>query len=421
MDDTRRTSIVGFRVSIIEADPLIQDGLVILARILDDHLADGTLPDPDGSPAAAEAVKAVTYTTDPSDAVIVDLTEITDRIARYGEVKAAVVAAKKEQTELENLLRARVGTGLRGFAGPWTVTYSKPRRVLNEEKVLAEHPGARQVGAGPGSGRRRARQSARRLPGSRSAPAPSPSAERRSNDMTDQTVEVFKGEETPGVRPSPDCTTRPPYRGRPRRPVPYRHRDRQRHRSRALLLPQAARSRPPGPLAWSQQHELDILTTIQNVAFIDGKAVVDATMQRALAKRAGYEVRMMVEADRVTVAIYQGGTELGDATYSMADAKEAGLDQKNNWKKNREDMLVARATTRAIRRFAPDVLLGMLSSDEVDEPVADVVQLKQKSTETAPVTELFNQRQKTSAKPRRKGEREVDRNCAGKRAENGRW
>ena len=138
--DDSEDRIVGFRVSIIEADPLIQDGLVILARILDDHLAAGTLPDPDGSPAAAEAVKVVTYTTDPSDAVIVDLTDITDRIARYGEVKAAVVAAKKEQTELENLLRARVGTGLRGVAGPWTVTYSKPRRVLNEEKVLAEHP-----------------------------------------------------------------------------------------------------------------------------------------------------------------------------------------------------------------------------------------------------------------------------------------
>ena len=115
---------------------------------------------------------------------------------------------------------------------------------------------------------------------------------------------------------------------------------------------------------------------------------------------------MMVEADRVTVrCIYQGGTELGDATrYSMADAKEAGLDQKNNWKKNREDMLVARATTRAIRRFAPDVLLGMLSSDEVDEPVADVVQLAQKSTDTAPVTAVHpsaNEREtapETSAK-----------------------
>ena len=143
-------------------------------------------------------------------------------------------------------------------------------------------------------------------------------------------------------------------------------------------VPRSYRKQPGAvllALAWSQQHELDILTTIQNVAFIDGKAVVDATMQRALAKRAGYEVRMMVEADRVTVAIYQGGTELGDATYSMADAKEAGLDQKNNWKKNREDMLVARATTRAIRRFAPDVLLGMLSTDEVDEPVANVVDL----------------------------------------------
>ena len=48
--DDSEDRIVGFRVSIIEADPLIQDGLVILARILDDHLADGTLPDPDGSP-----------------------------------------------------------------------------------------------------------------------------------------------------------------------------------------------------------------------------------------------------------------------------------------------------------------------------------------------------------------------------------
>ena len=222
--------------------------------------------------------------------------------------------------------------------------------------------------------------------------------------MTDQTVEVFKGRDARGEAIArlhhPTAISSADLEGQFRIATAIAN--------ATEAVPRSYRKQPGAvllALAWSQQHELDILTTIQNVAFIDGKAVVDATMQRALAKRAGYEVRMMVEADRVTVAIYQGGTELGDATYSMADAKEAGLDQKNNWKKNREDMLVARATTRAIRRFAPDVLLGMLSSDEVDEPVADVVQLAQKSTETAPVTAVHpseNEREtapEASAKP----------------------
>jgi hypothetical protein len=121
-------------------------------------------------------------------------------------------------------------------------------------------------------------------------------------------------------------------------------------------------------LAWAQQHDVDLLTAIQQVSFVEGRAVVDATMQRALAKRAGYELRIGLRDDAATVEVFQHGEGLGAATYSMADAEAAGLTAKRNWQQNREDMLVARATTRAVRRFAPDVLLGLLSSDEVDEP-----------------------------------------------------
>lgn len=121
-------------------------------------------------------------------------------------------------------------------------------------------------------------------------------------------------------------------------------------------------------LAWAAQHDLDVLTTMQGVTFIEGRAVVDATMQRALAKRAGYELRIGLGEDSATVEVWQHGEGLGAATYSMADAEAAELTTKKNWRHNREDMLVARATTRAVRRFAPDVLLGMVVSDELDDP-----------------------------------------------------
>ncbi|HKY15999.1 MAG TPA: hypothetical protein VJM33_13825 [Microthrixaceae bacterium] len=142
-------------------------------------------------------------------------------------------------------------------------------------------------------------------------------------------------------------------------------------------VPKSYRKQPGAVLlaiGWAQEHDVSLLTAIQNVAFIEGKAVVDASMQRALAKRAGYELEITVSDHTAAVHILQGGKALGSASYSMEDARQAGLADKNNWRRNPEDMLVARATTRAIRRFAPDVLLGLVSSDEVDEP-ADVVEL----------------------------------------------
>lgn len=142
-------------------------------------------------------------------------------------------------------------------------------------------------------------------------------------------------------------------------------------------MPKGYRKQPGAvllALAWGQQHGVDILTAIQSVAFVDGRAVVDATMQRALAKRAGYNLSITVGADAAVVEVHQHGTMLGSAVYTTADAELAGLAAKTNWKRNPEDMLVARATTRAVRRFAPDVLLGLLVSDEADE-LGDVVDL----------------------------------------------
>ena len=124
----------------VHADPLAQASLVALADMLDDHLAAGTLPDPAGDDATTAAVKAVTWTTSPDTALAVDLTDMEQDVARYGAVKEAVAAAKTQLATIENRIRDRVGLASHGVAGEWRVTYSKPRRVLNEERVLDDHP-----------------------------------------------------------------------------------------------------------------------------------------------------------------------------------------------------------------------------------------------------------------------------------------
>ena len=159
---TPEDRIVGFRVSIIEADPLIQDGLVILASHPRRPPGRRHAARPRRVTRAAEAVKAVTYTTDPSDAVIVDLTDITDRIARYGEVKRSGGTWQRRRNRPSWRTCCVTGSAPGCVAwpvDPWTVTYSKPRRVLERGEGARRAPRARQVGAGPGSGRDALRQS----------------------------------------------------------------------------------------------------------------------------------------------------------------------------------------------------------------------------------------------------------------------
>lgn len=145
------------------------------------------------------------------------------------------------------------------------------------------------------------------------------------------------------------------------------------------MLPRSYRNNPGALMLlqqWSTARGIDPLTAIQTVAFIDGKPVIDATMQRAMAKRAGYRVKVVrADATSATVEVSEDGEVIGEASYSMDDANTAGLAGKQNWRKNPVDMLVARATTRALRWHAPDAMLGVYSEDEAEQ-FDPVVQLE---------------------------------------------
>ena len=142
------------------------------------------------------------------------------------------------------------------------------------------------------------------------------------------------------------------------------------------MLPRNYRDKPGAVILvnqWAKAHGVDMLTAMQTVAFVQGRPVIDATMQRALAERAGYAIKIPdATRESATVEVWKDGERVGSATYTWEDATTAKLVGKDNWKNNPEDMLVARATTRAIRRHAPSVMLGMADPDEAydADPVA---------------------------------------------------
>lgn len=142
-------------------------------------------------------------------------------------------------------------------------------------------------------------------------------------------------------------------------------------------IPKFYRRRPGAVLLaqeWAQRRDVDLLTAMQTVAFIDGKPVVEATMLAALAERAGYVVSVVeTTTESATVAVSRGGVELGRASYTMDQARTAGLANKNTWKAHPANMLVARARTQCLRFYAPSVMVGLSTPDEVESDPVEVL------------------------------------------------
>jgi hypothetical protein len=83
---------------------------------------------------------------------------------------------------------------------------------------------------------------------------------------------------------------------------------------------------------------------------------------RVLARREGYQLDFPddEQTDQAGVAyIRHGGTRWHKVTFTWDQAVKAKLVAKDNWTKYARDMLTARACTRAIARYAPEVLAGL--------------------------------------------------------------
>jgi len=100
--------------------------------------------------------------------------------------------------------------------------------------------------------------------------------------------------------------------------------------------------------------------SMTGIHIIQGKPALGANVIATLVKndpRYNYHPSVTNEKECV-IEWYENGNKTGESSFTMEEAKAAGLTGKDNWKKFPSDMLFARAITRGSRRYAPGIFGG---------------------------------------------------------------
>jgi hypothetical protein len=128
--------------------------------------------------------------------------------------------------------------------------------------------------------------------------------------------------------------------------------------------------------------DIPVFTALQEAHIINGKVGFSAIIGRALAERAGFDLRTVEENEhRCVMRVWRNGVpltgpdsdpRLPDVDWQLAEAQQAGLVKDgSNWRKYPRDMLFARCSSRALRRHCAGVTMGLVYSDD---EMAEIVQ-----------------------------------------------
>jgi hypothetical protein len=183
------------------------------------------------------------------------------------------------------------------------------------------------------------------------------------------------------------------------------------------FVPQSMRGKPSEATAailTGMEVGLRPMSALRSIDVINGVPALRAVTLRALVQSRGHEI--WVEESTRTRAVVRGrrqGSEITQESVWTTDrAKDLGLMGKDNWKKQPQAMLIARATSELCRLIAADVILGLPYSIEeladdveskpepkkpatkrtakrksVDEPVADTSEAVKPEAEQPPADE----------------------------------
>lgn len=137
----------------------------------------------------------------------------------------------------------------------------------------------------------------------------------------------------------------------------------------STLLPAHLRGKPANVLVVLQgARALDISAfwAFQSMHVVEGKLGLGAELMRAMVIKAGHQFSVIERsALRAVVEIQRKDKDRPyRAEFTWDDAVAAKLTGKDNWTKYRKSMLVARATSIAVRDECPEVLFGMVYTPE---------------------------------------------------------
>lgn len=111
------------------------------------------------------------------------------------------------------------------------------------------------------------------------------------------------------------------------------------------------------------------MTALQHMHVVEGRPAMSAELKRARALAAGHEVVFVEMSSQrcVVKGRRQGSPEWTTVTWTMEDARNAKLGNKDNWRNYPRRMLQARATSELCDLIFPDCTAGLPSVEELED------------------------------------------------------
>jgi hypothetical protein len=114
------------------------------------------------------------------------------------------------------------------------------------------------------------------------------------------------------------------------------------------------------------------LAALSSIHLIQGTPALSANALRAVVQAQGHEVWIVSSSDKKAIAkARRHGSDIEHtSTWTIERATAMGLTGKDNWRKQAEAMLIARATSEVCRLVASDAILGIAYAVEELEDTA---------------------------------------------------
>lgn len=172
------------------------------------------------------------------------------------------------------------------------------------------------------------------------------------------------------------------------------------------FVPKGFRGNPHAVLAailFGREVGLSPIAALQSLYSVDGRVGTYADMQRALVLSAGHEYRIVEQ--NASRCVIEGRRKDQDEwqrfSFTIQEARDAGLTSKSNWKNYAPDMLLARATARMCRAIFPDAVHGMSTAEELEDIAAPAATVQQVDVHTGQVVSEQATPRKVTRKRRR--------------------
>lgn len=153
------------------------------------------------------------------------------------------------------------------------------------------------------------------------------------------------------------------------------------------LIPADLRGKPSDVLVtmlYGQELGLAPMQAMQSIYVVKGRPTISAHLWVALARKAGHKVRVREEtAESCTVEVERADDpgQPTRVTWTIDQARMAGLLRNDVWKNHPAAMLYARAVSTACRRACPEIALGFGDESERHEPEPERPTLQQVAAE----------------------------------------